>query len=375
MNIAITGAEGFLGWHTAVRLRAQHGVNAVSLGRADFADPEHLASVVAAADAIIHLAGVNRATTDAEVEAGNVDIAQTLAAAIARAGHPVHVVYGNSVQSTLDNHYGRGKARAAELLGQAIMNAGGTFANVHLPNIFGEHGRPKYNSFVATFCSEIASGRKPQVIEDRPVSLLHAQRAAEVLIRSALRSESRDLEPAADQYLVSEVLETLTEFHETYSKGHIPALWEPFVVDLFNTYRSYMFPQHFPFKATVNTDQRGELFETVRFHGGAGQTFVSTTRPGVTRGEHYHLNKVERFFVLKGEAEIALRRVRDDAVIRFQLKGEERSFVDMPTMWVHNITNVGDDELITQFWADQLLNPASPDTYWEPVALNEELAR
>ena len=373
-SAAITGGYGFVGWHLACRLRAVEGIDPVRIGRDHFSDPKRLSQVLKGVDTIHHLAGVNRAESDQAVEQGNIELAGTLGRAIEANGRPVHVVFGNSVQSFRDNPYGRGKAEASRILADAVHGVGGTFADVVLPNIFGEHGRPNYNSFVATFCSEIASGRKPRVIDDNQVSLLHAQRAAAVFIDAAMRRQTEVLKPVGDQHLVSDVLERLMEFHERYSRGQIPALWDPFAIDLFNTYRSYMFPQHFPFKATINADHRGELFETVRFHGGTGQTFVSTTLPGVTRGDHYHLSKVERFFVLKGEAEIALRRVYDDAVIRFQLKGEDRSFVDMPTMWVHNITNIGDDELITLFWADQLLNPAAPDTYWEPVAANEEPA-
>jgi len=117
----------------------------------------------------------------------------------------------------------------------------------------------------------------------------------------------------------------------------------------------------------VHADPRGELFETVRAHGGTGQAFVSTTVPGATRGDHYHLSKVERFFVLKGEAEISLRRLLHDEVVTFRVSGERPGFVDMPTMWVHNITNVGDSELVTLFWADQLLDPVNPDQYPERV--------
>ena len=124
----------------------------------------------------------------------------------------------------------------------------------------------------------------------------------------------------------------------------------------------------------MHEDERGALFETVRVHGGTGQTFVSTTRPGQTRGDHFHLNKVERFFVLAGNAEIALRRVYDDRVVRFRLSGSDHAYVDMPTMWVHNITNVGSDDLVTMFWTDQLLNPETPDTYWESTEHHKELA-
>ena len=372
--IAITGGTGFLGWHTAVRLRAEQKTDPVILGRDTFDDPELLATSVADVETVIHLAGVNRAESDVAVEKGNIAIAEGLAGAIRASAQPIHVVYGNSTQSTLDNPYGRGKSSARAILSDAVAQVGGTFADVLLPNIFGEHGRPHYNSFVATFCHEIAQGDTPSVSGDKPVPLLHAQAAAEVLIDATFIREDQQLSPAGEAHGVSEVLATLVEFHEKYTQGQVPALPDRFTIDLFNTYRSYMFPHHFPFKTTVHADERGELFETVRSHGGTGQTFLSTTVPGATRGDHFHLSKIERFFIVEGTAEIALRRVYDDDVVRFRIRGDERAFVDMPTMWVHNVTNVGDDELVTLFWADQLLNPAEPDTYWEPVEPNQDLA-
>lgn len=365
--IAITGGHGFLGWHTAVRLRAEYQTESIALGRASFADPTTLRDELQDVGTIIHLAGVNRAESDQSVEQGNIQIGRTLAEAIRLGGRPVHVVYGNSIQSVLDNAYGRGKSRAADLVRDAVKAVGGTFVDVRLPNLFGEHGLPAYNSFVATFCHEIANGREPLVTGDKSVPLMHVQDAAEVLISSARDRDFCVLTPEGEDHEVSAVLRQLLDFHEKYTAGQIPTMPDKFSVDLFNTYRSYMFPQHFPFKAEVHADQRGQLFEAVRAHGGTGQTFVSTTAPRMTRGDHFHLSKIERFFVIRGEAEIALRRVYDDEVIRFRISGGDHSFVDMPTMWVHNITNVGEGELITLFWAEQLLNPCSPDTYWEPV--------
>ncbi|WP_026818195.1 NAD-dependent epimerase/dehydratase family protein [Arthrobacter castelli] len=367
MKVAVTGGHGFLGWHTAVRLRALYDIEPVLLRREDFADPSGLSTALSQVDTVIHLAGVNRAGTDDEVESGNMQIAEVLAEALTEAGGRHHVVYGNSIQSELDNPYGRGKARAGEALKSALMTTGGSVANVLLPNLFGEHGQPYYNSFVATFCHEIAHGRKPEVTGDKEVRLLHAQRAADLLIESSLRRENHQRTPEGDSFQVSEILIRLIDFDDAYGQGQIPALTDPFTIDLFNTFRSYLFPQHFPFRPNVNADERGELFETVRMHGGTGQTFVSSTVPGAVRGEHYHLNKIERFFVLKGTAEIALRRVLDDEILRFRITGDEHGFVDMPTMWTHKISNVGEDELLTMFWTDQLLDPAAPDTYREHV--------
>ena len=186
MRIAITGGFGFLGWHTACRLRAVHGIEPVRLGRAELADPVALDAALSGVDAVIHLAGVNRAESDDEVEQGNVGIAEALADAVVRGGRPLHVVYANSIQSAQDNPYGRGKLRAAEIMDKAVTGAGGTFTDVVLPNLFGEHGRPSYNSFVATFADAVAHDRSPSVTGDREVPLLHAQDAADALVQAVL---------------------------------------------------------------------------------------------------------------------------------------------------------------------------------------------
>lgn len=365
-RVAITGGQGFLGWHTACRLRALHGTEPSLLGRREMSDPARLRAAVAGVDAVLHIAGVNRADTDAEVERGNVVVARDLADALTASGRPIDVVYANSVQADLDNPYGRGKAAAARHLGDAVRKAGGKFADLLLPNLFGEHARPGYNSFVATFAHEVAAGRTPSVKGDREIELLHAQDAAAVLI-DAIGREGRE-RVVGDPRGISGVLESLTRIHELYgTRGEVPPLTSTFDRNLFNTYRAAAFPQMWPLSSTVRADQRGELFETVRAHGGTGMAFMSTTRPGQMRGDHYHLHKVERFFVASGEAEISLRRLLHNEVVTFRLSGEAPSFVDMPSLWVHNIRNVGSSDLVTMFWTDQLLDPENPDQFPEKV--------
>lgn len=367
MKIVMTGGHGFLGWHTACRLHAMHGIDAVRLGRSVMSESRRLRDVIADADVVLHIAGVNRAESDEAVYDGNVSLAAAVADAVVAANRSVRVVYANSIQADLDNAYGRGKARAGAILREATAQVNGSMADVLLPNLFGEHGRPRYNSFVATFCDALARGERPKVTEDKEIDLLHSQAAARYLIDAMAGTEDIQVRPEGAAHRVSEVLRLLMRFHELYSRGEIPSLTEPFLVDLFNTYRSYVFPQSFPLRPQVHADDRGELFETVRSHGGTGQAFVSKTRPGRTRGDHYHLHKVERFFVVSGQAEIALRRLLDDQVFRLRISGDAPGFVDMPTMWVHNITNVGESDLITMFWTDQLLDPANPDQYPERV--------
>jgi UDP-2-acetamido-2,6-beta-L-arabino-hexul-4-ose reductase len=365
-RVAITGGFGFLGWHTACRLRALHGADVVRLGRAEMADAAALAERLADCDSVIHIAGVNRAETDQQVEQGNIEVARTLANAVKQMGRPVDVVYANSIQAQLDNPYGRGKAAAGAVLDEAVTGAGGRFADLLLPNLFGEHGRPGYNSFVATFAHEVAAGRVPTVTGDREIELLHAQAAAGLLI-DALGSRVRRV-VRGEPVRISDLLALLLEFHAGYAeRGEIPDVSTTFRRDLFNTYRAAAFPGMWPIRPTLHSDQRGDLFEAVRSHGGTGMSYASTTHPGQKRGEHYHLHKIERFVVVQGRAEIQLRRLLHDEVLTFRTNGAQPEIIDMPTMWVHNIRNVGDSDLVTMFWSDQLLDPDNPDQFPETV--------
>jgi UDP-2-acetamido-2,6-beta-L-arabino-hexul-4-ose reductase len=364
----VTGAGGFLGWHTRARLRAQAEHDVVAVTRDTWTD---LPQLVKDADAIIHIAGVNRADAD-EVEYGNLRLAEDLVAAVRSAGCASRLVYANSVQAGTDSPYGRGKSGAGEILAGLAEMAGADYVDVVLPNLFGEHGRPRYNSFVATFVDAVARREAP-TIQDRPVSLLHAQDAAQALIH-ALRTDEERLTPVGTTVGVQEVYDTLVTLRETYRTGDIPVLDTSFAVDLFNTYRAGLFPAHYPIALTVHADARGRLVETVRSHGGQGQTFVSTTRPGMTRGDHFHLRKIERFVVLSGSARISLRKVLGDEVISFDVSGDRPTVIDMPTLWVHNITNTGDSEVTTLFWTHSLFDPQAPDTYWEKVMQTEETA-
>lgn len=368
-RVAVTGGSGFLGWHTAVRAETLGLADPVVISHEEFADPARLPALLKGVDQIIHLAGVNRAETDEEVETGNVAIAEALAEALPEG---VDVVYGNSIQQNSDNAYGRGKRAAAEILCRRVGERGGRFVDVHLPNIFGEHGRPRYNSFVATFCDLVARGERPTIIEDREVALLHAQQAAHCLLTADL--EVGQVNPAGTSVKVSEVAILLQYMAELYTTGDIPRFDSEFELDLFNTLRSYLFPQRYPIRPKVNADPRGRLWEVARGHGAAGQSFVSTTAPGQVRGNHYHLRKIERFAVVQGNATIGLRRLRHQDVIRFEVSGDEPCFIDMPTMWVHNIENTGQDDLITVFWSDQLLDSDNPDQYPAPVEIDDSKA-
>ncbi|MFI7661491.1 NAD-dependent epimerase/dehydratase family protein [Micromonospora parva] len=362
LRLAVTGAGGFLGWHVRVLLRALGWPEPIVVTRGDLADPDAVAAKVAGVDRVLHLAGVNRGEP-ADVAAGNILLAAQLAEGLKHCTNPpTRVVYANSVQAGNGTPYGDAKATAARVL----ADTGVDIDDVLLPNLYGEHGRPYYNSAVATFCRVLAEGGRPEVHADRELSLVHVTDAAARLI-GVPAGGSWDPAMPPLRIGVQGLAHRLTETAATYRTGDIPHLIERHDVRLFNTYRSHCFPAHYPLALPRRADARGELVETVKAHGGAGQTFCSTTLPGVTRGEHFHLAKVERFVVLRGSAEISLRRVGDTEVLRFPVSGDQPVLVDMPTMWAHKLVNTGPDELVTMFWTNEIFDPGRPDTWPEPV--------
>lgn len=367
MKVAITGPDGFIAWHTRCAVRARQGGDAIPLGRAEFADPTLMDAALAEADAVIHLAGINRAFDDQSIAAVNPWLAEQLVAGLERTGKTIPVVYGNSIHSLGESVFGAAKRQAGDVITDWGSRAGAPVADVVLPNIFGEQGRPFYNSVVSTFCHLLARDETPQIEVDREMPLLHAQRAASVLIDAATQGLSGIIEPQGELLTVTGLLDRLVPMRDSYRTADLPDLSDPFTRDLLNTYRSYTFPEQWPVYPQVRGDQRGELFESVRAPGGETQVFFSTTRPSYTRGQHFHLHKVERFLVLRGTGLIRLRKLFSDEVVEFTVSGAQPAIIDMPTMWVHSITNVGDDELVTLFYADEVFDPASPDTFPEEV--------
>lgn len=370
-RVVVTGAGGLLGWHCAAHLHARNCAaryrgapvpfDLVALDRAAFNDPARLAEAVAGAAAVLHFAGVNRGT-DAEVESGNIDIATRLAGACAAAGARPHIVYANSTHAAHDTPYGRSKRRAGEILSAATDR----FTDLVLPHIFGEGARPFYNNVTATFIHQVARGETPSVNPEGRVQLLHAGAAVEEAIGALTGGVTGERRPAPRPMGVADLLARLQDFHAAYGTNIFPDLSDPFDLALFNTYRAALYPDGFPRPLALKSDARGVLFEAVK-GGGGGQTFLSWTEPGVTRGDHFHLAKVERFLVLQGEAVIRIRRVLGGPVWEFRVDGRQPAVVDMPTLHTHSIENVGAAPLLTLFWTQAVFDPAAPDTYADPV--------
>jgi UDP-2-acetamido-2,6-beta-L-arabino-hexul-4-ose reductase len=371
VKIGITGADGLIGWHVRAWLRVHRPDVEVRLAtRPTFADTDQLLRFITGLDAIIHCAGMNRGE-DADVETTNIDLAHRLTHACemavgAGAAYP-RLVFANSTHVQRDTGYGRGKRVAATILAGSAARHGGGCANLILPNVFGEFGKPFHNSVVSTFCHQLALSETPQIQVDGELELVHAHVVAARCIAAVEDAENGDLRLKGVQLKVSDLLEKLDSMTQTYvNRNIVPDMRDTLDLALFNTLRSYRFPQHAQTSLTLHRDDRGTLFEAVKTDNG-GQAFLSTTRPGITRGNHFHTYKFERFLVCTGEAEIRLRRLFSDTVHLFRVSGDAPCFIDMPTFHTHSITNIGSSDVMTLFWAGEIFDPTHPDTFSEKV--------
>ncbi|MHB8473032.1 MAG: polysaccharide biosynthesis C-terminal domain-containing protein [Gammaproteobacteria bacterium] len=366
MKIGITGVKGMVGFHVRGVLRGQKDVEVSGADRATFASSAALDEFVSSVDVLVHLAGMNRGD-DAEIEKTNIDLTSALIAACERSQCRPHIFFASSTHVMRDTAYARSKRECSRLLGEWAAKTGACFSNLILPHVFGEGGKPFYNSVVSTFCHQLASGTVPEIINDGDLELVHAQQVAETILNIVREPVTGDVRVAGVPMKVSELLMKLREFDKFYRGQIMPDVRETFDLYLFNTYRSYLFTSGFyPVNLQLHQDSRGGLFEAVKSLNG-GQSFVSTTKPGISRGNHYHTKKIERFLVLNGKGLIQIRRLFSDEVIEFEVTGDCPQYVDMPTLHTHNITNVGESDMTTLFWSHEFFDPQCPDTFPEPV--------
>lgn len=371
MRIGITGKEGFVGKHLYNTLNlTPEEYQSVPFEKSFFEDPIKLDQFVSQCDVIVHLAAMNRHPDPEVIYKTNVDLVQKLVESLERTESKGHVLFSSSSQEERDNLYGKSKKEGRKLLAEWAERNGGKFTGLIIPNVFGPFGKPNYNSFIATFCHKLTHGETPEIDADGEVRLIYVGELVEKIIEE-INGESSKNEfavPFTTAIKVSDVLAKLENFKSLYfENGEIPVLENSFDHHLFNTFRSYIdHAAHFPVKLTQHTDPRGSFVEVIRL-GIGGQCSFSTTVPGITRGNHYHTRKIERFTVIKGKALIQLRKIDTDEVLDFYLDGTEPAYVDMPVWFTHNIKNIGEEELYTIFWIDEPYNPEDADTYFLEV--------
>lgn len=368
MRILISGYTGFIGGHLLRNLKLHYpNHNILLLNREDFRS-ENFNDKIQNEDFIYHLAGVNRAETDNEVYSSNIEINSSLLKHLEKINFKGKLYFSSSLQEESETLYGKVKKMAREDFDSLSKKLGFNFYFSLTPNVFGPFCKPFYNSFIATFSHQLLNNQSPKIITDNEVKLIYI----DDYISSLLKLLEGKTEIKKFDYImeirVSEVLEKLNLFFKQYiQENKIPNLESKFDKDLFNTFRSYInYQEYFPRYFKVNSDSRGSFFELSKALS-KGQSSYSTTNSGITRGNHLHTRKIERFSVIKGKAKIQLRKYLTDEIISFELDGNSPSYVDMPIWYSHNITNIGDQELLTFFWINELYDQNDPDTYPEIV--------
>jgi UDP-2-acetamido-2,6-beta-L-arabino-hexul-4-ose reductase len=371
VKVGITGQAGFVGTHLHNTLGLSPEVyERIPFERSFFEKDSLLDSFVASCDVIVHLAAMNRHDDPQVIYDTNVGLAHKLVAALKRTNSNPQVLFSSSSQEERDNHYGNSKKEARKTIQEWASSNNATFTGMIIPNVFGPFGKPFYNSVVATFSHLVATGGAPKIEVDGDLKLIYVNElVAEIIskINSKENNPSYNV-PHTSEAKVSEILALLNHYKSLYQdNGEVPEISNSFELNLFNTFRCYMdIENHYPVKFSQHTDPRGSFVEIIRL-GVGGQVSFSTTVPGITRGNHYHTRKIERFAVIKGKALIQLRKIGTDKTFDFYLDGDEPAYVDMPIWYTHNIKNVGDDILYTNFWINEPFDPENADTYFEEV--------
>jgi len=398
MKILVTGAKGFVGKNLCAQLKnirdgkaRNYGVTVSEIFEYDLdSTPEELDAWCAQADFVFNLAGVNRPQNQEEFMAGNFGFASTLLDTLKKHGNTCPVMLSSSIQATLagrfgTSEYGKSKKAGEELFFDYSKETGAKVLVYRFPNLFGKWCRPNYNSAVATFCNAFANDL-PYTVNDPSVELelLYIDDLVDEMI-SALKGEEHHCEfdgvetvlredgrycaaTVTHKVTLGEIVELLKSFAAQPSTLIVPEIPAgSFAKKLYSTYLSYLPASKVAFALKTNADERGTFTELVKTLGN-GQFSVNISKPGVTKGQHWHNTKWEFFIVVSGKALIQERKIGTDEVLNFEVSGEEIKAVHMLPGYTHNIVNLSDTEpLITLMWANELFDPNRPDTYFEPV--------
>jgi len=372
-RVLITGGRGFLGRNLAVQLRERKDCTTTVIDQEN--SEEDLKKALLEANVIFHLAGINRPKDPAEFETGNAGLTEQICQFLRENKRSPKIIFSSSIQAELDNLYGTSKAKAETALRQFAAETGACVRIYRLKNLFGKWCRPNYNSVTATFCNNIARDL-PITVSD-PAYELELSYVDDVV--AAFISEMGGQQPAGDagadirgyRIQLGDLAGRLQAFHEFKNTLTLTDFADWFNRALYATYLSYVPQAEREHKLDIKSDDRGSLTEFIK-QKNFGQCFLSRTKPGITRGNHYHHTKTEKFFVVEGDGLIRMRQVEGGPVEEYPVKGSDYQVIDIPPGYTHSITNVGTGEMVTIFWSSEIFNPNRPDTYFLPVDFDEQ---
>jgi UDP-2-acetamido-2,6-beta-L-arabino-hexul-4-ose reductase len=366
-HVVITGGLGFLGRNLAAHLRARNDCVVTVIDCEN--SQEDLRAALQTAEIVFQLAGVNRPEHVSEYDSGNAGSLEALCAMLREAGRAVKIVLSSSIQAEFDNPYGKSKARAEHVLREFAAQSSSPVRIYRLKNLFGKWCRPNYNSVTATFCHNIAHDL-PVSISDpsRKMDLTYVDDVVKAFLAELDSNDDGQYAPEIASYrlTLSDLAGRIQSFHEMRSTLRLPDFADSFNRALYATYLSYVPEDEREYQLGIQSDPRGSLAEFIKGRS-FGQIFVSRTRPGITRGNHYHHTKTEKFFVVEGEGLICMRPIEAPDIREYRVSGADYQVVDIPPGHTHSITNIGTTEMVTLFWSSEVFDPNHTDTYFLPV--------
>ncbi|MCM1540513.1 MAG: capsular polysaccharide biosynthesis protein CapF [Blautia sp.] len=371
MKVLVTGAGGFIGKNLIAELERRDGIEILPFEKDT--EPGLLDKYCEECGFVFNLAGINRPEHVEEFMAGNFGFATTLTEALRRHGNACPVMNASSVQAELDNPYGRSKRAGEDMLFAYGKKTGAPVYIYRFPNVFGKWCRPDYNSAVATFCHHIAHGLPIQVNDRNTVlHLVYIDDVVEELLlalegRPHINGEGYCFVPRVHEASLGEIVDLLYSFRESRVNRMVPDMTEDsFSKKLYSTYLSYLPEDQFSYPLLMHEDMRGSFTEILR-SADRGQVSVNISKPGITRGNHWHHTKNEKFVVVSGKGLICFRRHGSDEIIEYPVSGEKLEVVDIPTGYIHSIVNTGDTDLVTLMWCNECFDPGNTDTIQEAV--------
>ncbi len=365
MRVLITGSNGFIGRNLRLFLAEEDNIELLLYDRDNTL--QDLEKMISASDFVVHLAGVNRPQTPDEFFNGNTDLTKSIVDLLNKHQKNIPLLFSSSIQAELDNDYGKSKRLAEDYILQNYKN--GIIFRLH--NVFGKYCRPNYNSVVATFCNNIANNLEIKI--DNPnseVELVYIDDLCKTII-AVIKGEIKKfknynyIEPRK-KISVKELAELIKSFKNSLNGIEVPKTGDPFIKKLYSTYISYCPLESLTCNISSNLDERGSFTELIHTSD-SGQLSVSTSRPGITRGNHYHHTKIEKFIVISGEAEIRMRKIDEKQITKLLVSSEKIKVVTIPVGYTHNITNVGTGDLVLLIWCNEIFDKSNPDTYYMEV--------
>lgn len=382
MNILVTGAKGFVGRNLVSQLHNIQSGKAknyeapsdIKVFEYDIdSDPAELDVYCKNADFVFNLAGVNRPKDQSEFMQGNFGFASILLDTLKKNHNTCPVMISSSTQAALDNPYGESKRAGEELLFEYSKETGAKVLVYRFPNVFGKWCRPNYNSAIATFCHNIAHDLPIQVNDPAVViNLVYVDDVVDELIAAINGKEHRDgsycIVPTVHTVTLREITDLLYFFKESRNTLNVPDVGDAFTKKLYSTYLSYLPEDRFAYPLKMNVDNRGSFTEIIRTPD-RGQFSVNISKSHITKGNHWHHTKNEKFVVVSGKGVIRFRNMNgsDGKVIEYFVSGDKIEVVDIPTGYTHNIENLGDTDMVTFMWCNECFDPQRPDTFFEEV--------